>query len=265
VKNVLVRYEEHPVFDPPEDLDATIWRYLDFTKLVALLDTGSLYFARADQLGDDFEGSYSRGNVELRPALYREVPPEHLAQLTQFTEAMVRHSYLNCWSLSAYENAALWGLYVPPHGGVAIRSTFRRLTECFLPSEGDDPPGMGNTVHIGRVRYADYERDFIPEGNTLWPFVHKRRSYEFEQEVRACIQDLPTVADPAAEGGERIDLSVESPLGRAVQVDLQKLVEAIHVSPVAPTWLSELVESVCARYGLDKPVTASSLASRPVY
>jgi hypothetical protein len=56
-----VRYEEHEVFDPPEDLDATIWRYVDFTKLVSLLDTKSLFFARADQLGDPFEGSYSRG------------------------------------------------------------------------------------------------------------------------------------------------------------------------------------------------------------
>jgi hypothetical protein len=173
VENVLVRYEEHPVFDAPGDLDATIWRYLDFTKLVSLLDTGSLYFARANQLGDDFEGSYSRGNVELRPTLYREIPPEHLARLTQFTEAMVRYTYLNCWSLSPYENAALWGLYVPPEGGVAIRSTFRRLTECFLPSEGDDEPGMGNRVFIGRVRYADYDQDFIPEGNMLWPFVYK--------------------------------------------------------------------------------------------
>jgi hypothetical protein len=261
-----VRYEEHEVFDPPEDLDATIWRYVDFTKLVSLLDTKSLFFARADQLGDPFEGSYSRGNVEVRPVLYDgKIPPENLAEMARFTEAMPRYTFINCWSLGEYESAALWRMYVPPEGGVAIRSTFRRLTKCLLPSEEDKDPGMGNTVFMGRVHYIDYERDLIPEGNSFWPFVHKRRSFEFEQEVRACIQEFPTVADPLEEGESRIDLNRESPLGREVPVDLETLIEAIHVSPVAPTWLSELVTSVCARYELDKPVKASSLSARPVY
>lgn len=107
--------------------------------------------------------------------------------MARFTEAMPRYTFINCWSLGEYESAALWRMYVPPEGGVAIRSTFRRLIKCLLPSEEDKDPGMGNTVFMGRVHYIDYERDLIPEGNSFWPFVHKRRSFEFEQEVRACI------------------------------------------------------------------------------
>ena len=37
-------YKEHPSFDPPAD-DAVLWRYLDFTKFVSLLDKRALFLA----------------------------------------------------------------------------------------------------------------------------------------------------------------------------------------------------------------------------
>jgi hypothetical protein len=45
-------FKEHRVFQKPEDENAKIWRYMDFTKFVSLLDTKSLYFTRVDRLGD---------------------------------------------------------------------------------------------------------------------------------------------------------------------------------------------------------------------
>ena len=62
-------YEDHPNFSPPEP-GAVLWRYMDFTKFVSLLDTQSLYLARADQLSDPFEGSFPALNVALRPHRY---------------------------------------------------------------------------------------------------------------------------------------------------------------------------------------------------
>ena len=44
-------YETHPLFVAPPG-DALLWRYMDFTKFVSLLDTSSLFFSRADLLGD---------------------------------------------------------------------------------------------------------------------------------------------------------------------------------------------------------------------
>jgi hypothetical protein len=260
-----VRYEPHDVFTPPQDPGAIIWRYLDFTKLVSLLDSQALFFARADTLGDEFEGSYSLANVQLRPEIYKDVPPEALANLASFTEGVRRHTYVNCWNVSEYESAALWSLYVPPEGGVAIRSTFRRLTDCFVPSEEDASDHMSTIIFAGLVRYVDYDTEWIPEGNTMWPFVHKRRSFESESELRALIQDWPTVEDSEAEGERRVDLDQPSPPGRAVAVDLDCLVDAIHVSPIAPQWFRDLVTPVCARYGLEKPVVRSALSARPVY
>ena len=65
-------YEESPFCTPPPD-DAVLWRYMDFTKFVSVLDKRALFFSAADKFGDPFEGSISKGTAELRPRL----PPQH--------------------------------------------------------------------------------------------------------------------------------------------------------------------------------------------
>jgi len=41
---------EHECFRHPQNKDISIWRYMDFAKLVSLLQTRSLFFTRASQL-----------------------------------------------------------------------------------------------------------------------------------------------------------------------------------------------------------------------
>ncbi len=256
------------VFTPPDDPDATIWRYVDFTKLVSMLETRALYFARSDTLGDEFEGSYSTANVRWRPEAYTKDTLRAFAHMPQVREELRRHTYVNCWNLADYESAALWGLYVPPNGGVAVRSTFRRLTESFLPSAEDQGFPLESSIFVGKIRYADYASDIMPEDNTMWPFVYKRRSFEFENELRALIQHVPVPAPVIGEDGAPVITpwdQLPSQPGRLVTVDLDVLVQDVVVSPVAPDWFSELVKGVCARYELNKDVNRSGLAERPVY
>ena len=59
-------YKEHPVFRQPDEPTIKVWRYMDFTKLVSLIDSRRLYFARVDLLGDPFEGSWPKINVAAR-------------------------------------------------------------------------------------------------------------------------------------------------------------------------------------------------------
>ena len=42
-------YKESRDCKPPPD-NAVLWRYMDFTKFVSLLDKQALFFARADKL-----------------------------------------------------------------------------------------------------------------------------------------------------------------------------------------------------------------------
>ena len=83
-------YKEHPSFTPPCN-NAVLWRYMDFTKFISLLDTSSLFFARADKLGDLFEGTYSRVNMALQPILYADrVSENSLRGWVEFTREFRR-------------------------------------------------------------------------------------------------------------------------------------------------------------------------------
>jgi hypothetical protein len=54
--------ETDPACVLPENLDATVWRYMDGWKFESLFTDGKLYLCRADRLQDRFEGSYSMKN-----------------------------------------------------------------------------------------------------------------------------------------------------------------------------------------------------------
>ncbi len=50
---------------PVQDEESMIWRYMDFTKFVSLLDRASLFLCRADRLEDPFEGSSTEADVDF--------------------------------------------------------------------------------------------------------------------------------------------------------------------------------------------------------
>jgi hypothetical protein len=247
---------------------ATIWRYLDFTKFVALLDTQELFFAPVSAFEDQFEGSYSSLNIDGRKDFwarhFEDSNPEQLAAShAELARELPQWVFANCWSLSENESAAFWGLYVPESRGVAIRSDLQRLTDCFEPSESSEQ--TLDPLYIGKVDYLDYSKDLIPENDLLYPFVHKRRSFEFESELRAVITHFPAGEDP--DGGVTAEELREAapPEGLTVAVDVNQLIEAVHVSPTAPPWFFELVSSVVERYECFAEVTQSSLADEPLF
>lgn len=243
-------YEEHPNFEPPED-DAVLWRYMDFTRFVSLLETKSLFFARADILGDPFEGAYSKVNVALRPVLYKgKIPESGLRQIAAFNKEARRFTTVNCWHEADHESTAMWRLYSREHDGIAIKTEFRSLSQSFTCSD---------SIYIGKVNYVDYDTTFIPEGSSFFPYLHKRQSFEHEREVRAITQKFP-----ARDG--KIDLSQEVyALGTYYAVDLSVLIQEVIVAPHAYSWFMRLVQLVAARYGLRAPVSRSGLAEPPTW
>ena len=53
--------------------------------------------------------------------------------------------------------------------------------------------------------------------------------------------------------------------GLYVEVNLNKLVEKVYISPTADKWFEDLVKSVASKYMLDKSVVRSSLADDPIF
>ena len=219
---------------------------MDFTKLVSLLDSSSLWFSRVDKLGDPYEGSWlphlpleQRSGVGVSDVF----KSNH-----RFKKLSVESMPVNCWHMNEYESAAMWGIYTQTGQGIAVQSTFDNLTKCF--DEVESP------VFAGMVEYIDYDNYSFSSANRFVPLLHKRTSFTHEQEIRAIIW-------PAAAPSHRME-----PIpghGLAVKVDISTLIQHICVCPTAPAWVKELVRSVTHRYGLDIKVSGSIVGQEPLY
>ena len=251
-------------FHNPPPADAILWRYMDFTKFVSLLETRTLFLARADKLGDPFEGSVPKNNLILRATLESEFSDEEILKYTLVMQQLPRFTLISCWHESSYESEAMWRLYASVNGGIAIKSNFNVFAKSFLTAE---------QIHIGAVQYVDYDNDQIPEDDLLSPYLHKRQSFKYEQEVRAIVQYLPT-------GLGRTELRDSIPniskseidrwpdicdIGIDYEVDLNLLIQEVVVSHFAPDWLLDLVKSVTKRYELEAPINKSRLAESPMW
>jgi len=245
-------YKNHPSFESPKNKDVQVWRYMDFTKFVSLLEKKSLYFTRADKFDDPFEGSYSKWNVVKRPEVYKKVPGYQSGTMSKYYKMWPKFTFLNCWHLNNFESAAMWKLYLKSNEGISIQSNFERLTKCFHKYTGRD-------IFVGKVSYIDYDVDWLPEENLLNPFLHKRKSFEHEKEIRAVILDVAIKDD-------KIDLnSIKFSHGIYVPIDLDILIEKIYISPTSPDWFHTLVKSITKKYEIDKDVVKSNLSNDPVY
>lgn len=242
-------YKTHSVFELP-DPATQIWRYLDFTKLVAILSTNALHFTRADQFTDRFEFTLPVPNTDAAKQQYEEAIHEGLDHReAKSASKLARYEFMkrkrqqiavNCWHVNPHESAAMWALYDEGGKGVAIRSTVERLTDCF-----DDDPSR--SIFVGLVKYIDFNSDSIPTRNTFYPIIYKRKSYSHEQELRAVKDD---------------DLDST---GVKVSVDLEELIERVFVAPTSPQWLEELVRSVLAKYEVNAQVERSDLGADPIW
>src|SRR3712207_6251295 len=125
---------------------------MDFAKFVALLKDRALYFARADRLGDRFEGArglaqreaewrahcieYLRQTIRTAPGQTEEIPsekveeePERLyREFKAVGEREIQNTFVSGWHTNEGESEALWQLYAPPPAaGILICTDFASL------------------------------------------------------------------------------------------------------------------------------------------
>ncbi len=234
---------DHRCFIQPPSEDIKLWRYMDFTKFVSLISSQTLFFCRSDLFEDPYEGSYSKANLKLRPYVYTSMQSseyESMANnLANFSKNIRQHTYINCWHVNEYESAAMWKLYAKTNESIAIVTDYETLKNS-----------LEEKIYLGLVTYIDYEKDWLPEGNSFYPFLHKRKSFEHEKEARAIIQELSMN---------------ESKMGLNIQIDMNKLIKEIYVSPDAPSWIVDLTEEIAKKYGVNAIVLKSDLGAAPVF
>jgi hypothetical protein len=241
-------FQSHPNLTIP-DASVELWRYIDLSKFLFLLEHSALWFSRLDTLGDPYEGLPPRplidemwSSANVAPASVRQHRIE-IARHNTYAYGIGREIIVvSCWHANPVESVAMWSLYSRIGEGIAIKTTLERLGNSF---RNEKPPVFG-----GLVRYVDFE-SFRPVGhrNVIDWATLKRTSFSHEQEFRAIV------------------LTETGPLssGVALPVDINTLIEAIYLSPAAALWLVELVRSICERYKVEAKVQQSDLLKHPAY
>ena len=147
---------------PRPSAGAKAWRYMNLAKFISLIDRHQLFFSSVDVFGDPYEGALPKPNQLLAT----KPPPLHGKSV-----------FVNSWHLNEYESAAMWAIYSSFNSGIAIQSTYGRLVKSFSRCK--------ERIYIGKVRYIDYSSESIDTDDILQRFTHKRKSFAYENELRA--------------------------------------------------------------------------------
>jgi hypothetical protein len=232
---------------------------MDLAKFVLTLERQSLWFSRAADFKDDpFEGFCFVGHDDIATA--RPGAGELRAWIGTETAKEFRNApnvlYVNCWSLDPESNL-MWETYSKSGPCVAVVLSTHRYVEAVdwtnLRQRDFD---CGPVEYHGRLEEAsrlqhDFRAGGIPLGDELIRQIvqlgfHKRHCFRGENEWRAVVYQ-----DEASGSGV------------AGNVNLDRLVESVCVSPRAPSYFLDAVRAAVERFSLGKRVWQSELSKQP--
>ena len=247
----------------------TLVKYLDLTKLLSLLQREALFFCRLDKLEDKFEGTTAKPNYESRLKVEKDirgVMTETFNATAEKTDPNNEQSILNsvkeyydwenklrslncinCWNYGDKESAALWKIYSDFGKGIMLKSKLNNI-ELSLSNASED-------IRVSEITYIDYEKDLMPDYNSMFPIIHKDVAYSYEEEIRFIHEIIPPF------GWEHDWTKEEVEDGKYIKTDINILIDEIIIAPFAPEWYYNLIKELCVKYNLNKPIKKSRLST----
>ncbi|HSB56446.1 MAG TPA: DUF2971 domain-containing protein [Nitrosopumilaceae archaeon] len=273
--------KNHPTFIAPENTDAKIWRFIDIEQFWSLLERESLPFARVTTFDDPYEGTLPEYNEKLGESVYSEFKDkfkdkeqfenflkQRIPTMKNLYNELRKITLVNCWHLNEHESALMWKSYTDNHTGIAIQSTYRKLSDSFKNNVSD-------TVWIGKVAYSDFRSKWMNESNAYYAFVTKRISFESESELRA-VTSLPadSIGKKILSNSDKereaknptkprvIDSTELTENGKLIKTDLDTLIEKIYITPFASDQFEKIVKSITEKM---KPSLISRIKKSSLY
>jgi hypothetical protein len=228
-------YLNNPNIKLPEDPNTIVWKYLDLSKFLDLLMYQKLFMSRSDKFEDQYEGTFSEPTFEEIRKLSID-NPDFLNYYKSHREKVA----ISSWHINEYESFAMWQIFTQNSEGLAIQSTIGRLQNALQPEQV-------YKQYIGEVNYIDYKKEYIPFDDMFFPFLFKRKSFQYEREVRI-ITDI-------AESNIKINE------GLKINVDISQLIEKIYIHPKSENWYKNLVIQLVKQLGFDFTIEKSDLES----
>jgi hypothetical protein len=225
----------NPNIKLPEDDQTIVWKYLDLSKFLDLLLSRKLFMSRSDKFEDQYEGTFSEPTYEEIKKI-AENNPRFLQYYKSHREKIV----ISSWHINEYESFAMWQIFTKNNEGLAIQSTLGRLKKALENEKKIEQ-------FIGEVNYIDYKKEYIPFEDTFFPFLFKRKSFQYEREIRI-ISDV-TENQIIVNDGLKID------------VDINSMIEKIYIHPKSENWYKNLVFQLMEQLGFNFNIEKSDLES----
>jgi hypothetical protein len=249
-------------FPQPTDESVLAWRYIDLPRFIDLLAKRKLCLVRLDQFPDALEGSVPRGHYDdvHADAWVVSYYPSSCIKGSQREELSAHHrmrlyaTYASCWRLDHNESELAWRAANGGKGVIAIALSYPRLAASV----------NWYNVHIGCVRYIDYDKEKFPDFQYhSHAYMHKRREFMSEQEVRIIYQPDGW----AGRDGRRKIGPNDTERFILVPWDAETLIESIVVSPEESELFASAVRDVVGAFApsLRERVRTSALKRLPAY
>jgi hypothetical protein len=147
---------------------------------------------------------------------------------------------ISSWHINEYESFAMWQIFTQKNEGLAIQSTLGKLQKAL-------DVDVEFEQYIGEVNYIDYKKEYSPFDNTFFPFLFKRKSFQYEREVRV-ISDVT-----------KFNMEIDN--GLKIDINLEELIEKIYIHPKSENWYKKVVMDLVLRLGFDFETEKSDLES----
>ena len=191
--------------------------------------------SRSDKFEDQYEGTFSEPTFEEIKKLAIN-NPEFLNYYKTHREKVA----ISSWHINEYESFAMWQIFTQNSEGLAIQSTIGRLQKALKPE-------TNLKQYIGQVNYIDYKKEYIPFDDLFFPFLFKRKSFQYEREVRI-------ISDTS-------DTAITINDGIKINVDISQLIDKIYIHPKSENWYKNLVIELVSKLGFDIAIEKSDLES----
>lgn len=228
-------YLNNPNIKLPENSNTIVWKYLDLSKFLDLLLSQKLFMSRSDKFEDQYEGTFSEPTYEeIKKIAINN--PDFLHYYKSHREKVA----ISSWHINEYESFAMWQIFTQNSEGLAIQSTIERLKNALNYETQHEQ-------YIGEVNYIDYKKEYIPFDDMFFPFLFKRKSFQYEREVRI-ISDVT-------------QSNIKLNDGLKINVDINQLIEKIYIHPKSENWYKNLVIELVSKLGFDFTIEKSDLES----
>jgi len=228
-------YVNSPDINLTDNDNLVVWKYLDLSKFLDMLLSQKLFMSRSDKFEDQYEGTFSEPTFEEIKKIAANNP-----KFLDYYKSHREKVMVSSWHANEYESFAMWQIFTKNNEGLAIQSTIGRLKKALEVEKHIKQ-------YIGEVNYIDYKKEYIPFEDTFFPFLFKRKSFQYEREIRI-ISDV-----------SNSKISIDD--GLKIDVTINQLIEKIYIHPKSENWYKNLVVEMVKKLGYKIEIEKSDLES----